>query len=120
MLQAWLVDWHEQLGWRHPRWEGDLQQQLDQVVKALRVNLEWAATDHPAFGDFAQEVSNLVRQCERQTTGERPERPVAVACPCGTVLRVTVSTPGARCRGCGTQYARSEVLELPLAVRAAA
>ncbi|MFJ5151376.1 hypothetical protein ACIQCF_07270 [Streptomyces sp. NPDC088353] len=120
VLQAWLIDWHELLGWRYPRWQGDLQQQLDQVVKALQVNLEWAATKHPAFGDFAQEVSSLVRQCERQTTGERPERPVSVACPCGTVLRVTVSTPGARCRGCSTQYARSEVLELPLAVRAAA
>lgn len=41
-------------------------------------------------------------------------------CSCGTLLRVTVSTPGARCRGCNTQYGRSEVLELPLAARAAA
>ncbi|MPY47143.1 hypothetical protein [Streptomyces acidicola] len=120
ILQTWLIDWHEHLGWRHPRWEGGLQQQLDQVVHALRVNLEWAATEHPAFGDFVQEVTSLVRQCERQITGERPERPIAVACPCGTVLRVTVSTPGARCRGCATQYDRSEVLDLPLAQRAAA
>lgn len=120
VLQAWLVDWHECLGWLHPRWKGDLQQQLDQVVKALRVNLEWAATEHPAFRDFAYEVAALVRQCERQISGERPERPIAVACPCGTVLRVTVSTPGARCRGCATQYARHEVLDLPLADRAAA
>lgn len=120
VLQAWLVDWHELLGWRHPRWEGDLQQQLDQVVKALRINLEWAATEHPAFWDFHQEVAGLVRQCERQITGERAERPIAVACPCGTVLRVTVSTPGVRCRGCSTQYGRGEVLDLPLAVRSAA
>ncbi|MFF4791847.1 hypothetical protein ACFY2M_19260 [Streptomyces sp. NPDC001276] len=120
ILQAWLVDWHEQLGWRHPRWEGDLQQQLDQVVQALRINLEWAATEHPAFADFMQEISSVVRQCERQVTGERAERPIAVACPCGTTLRVTVSTPGARCRGCATQYGRNEVLDLPLAHRAAA
>lgn len=120
VLQTWLVDWHDLLGWRHPRWQGGLQQQLDQVVRALRVNLEWAATDHPAFGEFGQEVSFLVRQCERQISGERPERPISVACPCGTVLRITVSTPGARCRGCDTQYGRSEVLELPLADRAAA
>jgi hypothetical protein len=120
VLQDWLVDWHEQLGWRHPRWHGGLQQQLDEVVRALRVNLDWAATKHPAFGEFTQEITSLVRQCERQITGERQERPVAVACPCGTVLRVTVSTPGARCRGCNTQYGRSEVLELPLAERAAA
>lgn len=120
VLQTWLVDWHEQLGWRHPRWNGGLQQQLDEAVRALRVNLEWAATSHPAFGEFSLEVTSLVRQCERQITGERQERPISVACPCGTTLRVTVSTPGARCRGCGTQYARSEVLDLPLAQRAAA
>ena len=120
ILQTWLVDWHECLGWRHPRWRGGMQQQLDDVVHALRVNLEWAATEHPAFGEFGREVSTLVRQCERQISGERPERTVSVACECGTILRVTVSTPGARCRGCGTQYGRSEVLELPLAERAAA
>ncbi|MFE0353604.1 hypothetical protein ACFW2I_08930 [Streptomyces nigra] len=119
VLQTWLIDWHEQLGWRHPRWHGDLQQQLDGVVRALRTNLEWAATSHPAFWEFGVEVSGLVRQCERQITGERQERPIAVACPCGSVLRVTVSTPGARCRGCDTQYARAEVLDLPLAARAA-
>lgn len=120
VLQTWLVDWHEHLGWHHPRWEGNLQQQLDQVVKALRINLEWAATRHPAFIEFGQEVTDLTRQCERQITGERPERPIAVACPCGTILRVTVSTPGARCRGCDTQYGRGEVLDLPLATRSAA
>ncbi|MEU9333147.1 hypothetical protein AB0D49_08275 [Streptomyces sp. NPDC048290] len=119
VLQSWLTDWHEHLGWRHPRWQGGLQQQLDQVVRALRTNLEWAASTHPAFGEFADEVHALVRQCERQITGERRERPISVNCPCGAVLRVTVSTPGARCRGCDTQYARTEVLDLPLAARAA-
>jgi hypothetical protein len=120
ILQTWLVDWHEHLGWRHPRWQGDLQQQCDSVVRALRTNLEWAATSHPAFDDFAREIAALVRQCEQQVTGERPERPVSVVCPCGTVLRITVSTPGVRCRGCDTQYARQEVLDLPLAQRMAA
>lgn len=120
VLQAWLVDWHEQLGWRHPRWHGGMQQQLDEVVHALRVNLDWAAAEHPAFVDFTQEVAGLVRQCQRQITGEQRERPVAVACPCGTVLRVTISTPGVRCRGCNTQYGRSEVLDLPLAASVAA
>src|SRR5690606_35510104 len=114
------IDWHEHLGWSHPRWRGDLQQQCDQAVKALRINIEWAATDHPAFADFLHEVTSVTRQCERQITGERPERPIALACPCGSVIRVTVSTPGARCRGCATQYARNEVLDLPLADRTAA
>ncbi|RXS84228.1 hypothetical protein EST92_11765 [Streptomyces sp. TM32] len=117
VLQTWLVDWHDQLQWAHPRWQGDLQQQLDQVVQALRANLEWAASQHPAFGDFSVEVATLVRSCRRQVTGEKPERRISVACPCGSTLRVTVSTPGARCASCGTQYARADVLELPLAVR---
>lgn len=120
VLQTWLIDWHELLGWRHPRWNGGLQQQCDDVVKALRINLEWAASSHPAFAEFGQEVGTLVRQCERQITGERQERPISVACPCGTTLRITVSTPGARCHGCGTQYARTDVLDLPLATRTAA
>jgi hypothetical protein len=120
VLQAWQVDWRELLGWPHPRWQGDLQQQLDNVVRALRVNLEWAATEHPAFGDFARETVSLVRQCERQVTGERKERPIPVACPCGTVLHVTVSMPGMRCRGCSAQYTRTEAFDLPLATRAAA
>ncbi|TVL89764.1 hypothetical protein [Streptomyces sp. SAJ15] len=119
ILQTWLIDWHEALGWRHPRWEGDLQQQCDQAVKALRNNLEWAATEHPAFSEFGAEVSALTRACRRQVTGEPPERRIAVLCACGATLRVTISTPGARC-SCGAQYGRTEVLELPLALRNAA
>ncbi|GGX40554.1 hypothetical protein [Streptomyces noursei] len=117
VLQTWLIDWHEQLGWHHPRWIGDLPHQLDQVVRALRINLEWAATEHPAFGEFTSELDQLVRACRRQVSGERPERRISVACFCGDTLRITVSTPGARCSGCGRQYTRADVLELPLAVR---
>jgi hypothetical protein len=120
ILQTWQVDWHDILGWRHPRWEGGLQQQLDQVVKALRNNLEWAASQHPAFGEFEAEVATVTRTCRRQVTGERPERRIPVACSCGATLHVTLSTPGARCSACGVQYGREEALELPLAVRAAA
>jgi hypothetical protein len=120
VLQTWQIDWHEHFGWRHPRWNGNLQQQLDEVVHALRVNLEGAASSHPFFGEFAKEVFSLVRQCERQITGERKERPIAVNCSCGTVLHVTVVTHGIRCRGCNTQYSRSEAFDLPLATRSAA
>ena len=120
ILQTWLVDWHETLGWTHPRWEGNLQGQLDQVVRALRNNLDWAAAEHPAFGEFSTEVAGIVRSCRLQITGEKPERRIAVLCPCGCQMKITVSTPGARCTACGTQYDRIGVLELPLADRAAA
>lgn len=117
ILQTWLIDWHEVLGWTHPRWTGGLQEQLDQVVKALRVNLQWAASSHPAFDDFAHEVNQLRRQCEGQVTGERPPRRIPVSCPCGTVLRVTLDTAGARCPGCDVQYGHGELLGLPLTER---
>ncbi|MFD7861838.1 hypothetical protein [Streptomyces sp. NPDC059783] len=120
VLQTWLVDWHELLGWNHPRWRGGLQQQCDDVVHALRVNLPWAAGSHPAVAEFAHEVGQLRRQCERQITGDRPARIVPVACPCGTVLRITLDTAGARCAGCGAQYGHTELMQLPLAARAAA
>ncbi|WP_030764817.1 hypothetical protein [Streptomyces sp. NRRL F-2664] len=120
ILQTWLVDWHDTLGWRYPRWAGDLQGQLDQAVHALRINLAWAAASHPAFAEFAREISQIRRQAEGQLTGEKPPRRIPVQCPCGTVLRVTIDTPGARCPGCDTQYGHSEVLQLPMAGRAAA
>ncbi|WP_438489563.1 hypothetical protein [Streptomyces sp. S186] len=117
ILQTWLVDWHERLGWTHPRWQGGLQQQLDEVVRALRNNLEWAATEHPAFQEFAAEVAALTNSCRQQVSGERPERRITIVCPCGGTMRITISTPGTRCITCGTQYTRAEVLELPLASR---
>ncbi|WP_198539918.1 hypothetical protein [Streptomyces sp. CT34] len=113
VLPTWLVDWHEHLGWNHPRWQGDLQQQLDQVVNALRNNLEWAATEHPAFREFVTEVVVLTNSCRRQVSGKRPEGRITVACPCGGTMRITISTPGARCAVCGAQYGRADVLELP-------
>lgn len=120
ILQTWLIDWHELLGWNHPRWQGDLAGQLDQVVKALRTNLTWAAREHPAFAEFAHEVGHLRRQCEAQVTGEKRARVVPVACPCGQTLRITLDTAGVRCPTCDTQYGHTEALSLPLAQRAAA
>ncbi|MEV0917871.1 hypothetical protein AB0I93_26885 [Streptomyces sp. NPDC049967] len=117
ILQTWLIDWHERLDYRHPRWDGDLRQQCDQVVQRLRTLLPWAAGEHPAVDEFAREVSHLRRQCEQQTTGERPARTVPVACPCGQTLRITLDTSGARCITCGTQYGHGELMNLPLAER---
>lgn len=119
ILQTWLSDWHEQLGWTHPRWKGDLQQQCDDVVKALRNNLDWAASAHPAFAEFAHEVADLVRACRRQVTGEKPERRIALTCDCGATLRVTISCTGVRCQNCSAQFDRDAMLNLPLAQRAA-
>lgn len=120
ILQTWVEDWHEQLEFQPVRWRGNLQQQLDQAVDRLRANLSWAASKHPAFDEFAREVNKLRRDCEGQISGEPAPRRIPVACPCGTVLRVTLDTPGARCPGCETQYGHAEVLGLPMAERRAA
>jgi len=120
VLQTWLIDWHDLLGYRHPRWDGDLQQQLDQVVGRLRILLPWASEQHGAFAEFALEVGQLRRQCEAATGGEKPPRRVGVSCTCGRTLKVTLDTAGVRCPDCSTQYGHSEALQLPLAERRAA
>jgi hypothetical protein len=120
ILQTWLIDWHDLLGYRHPRWDGDLQQQLDQAVKRLRVLLPWAAESHGAFDEFAREIAGLVHQCQAATGGEKPPRRIGVQCACGHTLRVTLDTAGVRCPACSTQYGHSEALRLPLAERRAA
>lgn len=117
ILQTWLVDWHELLGYRYPRWDGDLQQQCDQVVHRLRVLLPWAAEAHAAFDEFALEVYQLRRQVEAATGGEKPPRKIGVSCSCGHTLRVTLDTAGVKCPACSTQYGHSEALRLPLAER---
>lgn len=120
ILQTWLIDWFELLDFRYPRWQGDLQQQCDDVVHRLRVNLNWAAETHPAFAEFALEVAQLRRQCETATGGEKPPRRVPVQCSCGQILKITLDSPGKKCSGCGTQYGLQELRRLPLAQRWAA
>lgn len=117
ILQTWLIDWHDRLDYLHPRWDGDLQQQCDQVVQRLRTLLPWAADKHPAITEFAHEVGQLRRQCEAQVSGERAPRRIPVTCPCGQTLRITLDTAGARCVGCGAQYGHGELMNLPLAER---
>ena len=118
-LETWVRDWEAQ-GRAEMCEAGTLQQRVDHAVRTLRFNLAWAAANHPAVDEFAREVFLAARACERQITGERPARIVPVACPCGTVLRITLDTPGARCPGCEAQYGHAEVLRLPMAERSAA
>lgn len=119
ILQTWVDDWHS-YGHAAPVRGGTLQQQCDNAVRTLRFNLQWAAESHPAFAEFAYELGQLRRQCEGQVSGERPPRRIPVTCPCGQILRVTIDTAGVRCPGCGVDYGHSELLDLPLASRAAA
>jgi hypothetical protein len=119
ILQSWVEVWAEH-GRAQANRAGTMQQQLDAAIGTLRFNLDWAATSAPAFGDFAHEVYKLRRRCERQITQEPPATRIPVRCPCGTILRFTISTPGTTCHGCGTRYGRDTITTLPLAHGAAA
>ncbi|MFV8127506.1 hypothetical protein [Streptomyces syringium] len=121
VLTSWERDIREILGWAPPPFRGTVEQQVDGATAFLRGNLGWICDEHPAVRELGAEIRQVVGHARGIVTGERPERRVAVACPCGHTLSVTVSTPGARCTGCGQQYGRTEVLRLlPLAPRTAA
>ncbi|MCD9194237.1 DUF7341 domain-containing protein [Streptomyces albireticuli] len=120
VLTSWERDAREILGWAPVPFRGSIEQQVDGAARFLRVNLAWICEEHPAVREFADEIRQIAGHARALVTGETPERRVTVACPCGGTLRVTLSTPGARCGGCGQQYGHTEALRLPVAERRAA
>ncbi|MEU1778147.1 MULTISPECIES: hypothetical protein [Streptomyces] len=125
ILTTWERDVREHLGWASSPFRDDaerrsVEQQVKGAARFLRANLLWICDQHPAVREFADEIRQTAGHARALVTGERPERRITVACPCGGTLRVTISTPGARCPACGTQYGHTEALQLPLAERRAA
>lgn len=117
-LETWVRDW-ETYGRADMCEAGTLQQRLDHAVATLRFNLAWAVGAHPAFDEFAREVRLIRRRCETPVAGGPRERSVAVACPCGRKLWITLTSEERRC-DCGAQYGWEELRGLPLAERRAA
>lgn len=118
-LTGWCADWADVRGAAPPEWPvGDLHQ-VDEACRWLRWHLDWACRQHPAVDEALDEVRDVHRAVRTAATGDCGERRVGVTCGCGEVLRITVSTPGATCGGCGVQRGREEVLALPLAARTA-
>ncbi|MFI0914352.1 hypothetical protein [Streptomyces abikoensis] len=120
ILTTWEADVREILGWAPPPFRGTIEQQVDGAAGFLRANLLWICDEHPAVRELAEEIRQTTGRARAFITGERPERRISVACPCGGALRVTISTSGTRCPACGTQYGHTEALQLPLAERRAA
>jgi hypothetical protein len=120
VVTTWERDARETLGWDPAPFRGDVQQTVDGAVAFLRLQVSWFCDAHDAVYEMAQDLRRLKAECEAVVGGERPPRRIPVACPCGTVLRVTLDTPGARCPGCEVQYGHAEVLQLPMAERSAA
>ncbi|MER6488778.1 hypothetical protein ABT264_35180 [Streptomyces virginiae] len=119
VLATWAADLCEREQWQLPQY-GTIEAAVDGYADLLRRNLDMICDEHPAVREFAAEIRQIVGQASRLTTGEKPARRIPVQCGCGTVLRITIDTPGARCPGCETQYGHAEVLQLPMAERAAA
>jgi hypothetical protein len=120
VVASWERDARELLGWAPAPFRGSIEQAIDGAVSFLRANTGWFCEQHPAVYEYAQDIRRLRAECDAILGGERPPRRIPVACPCGTVLRVTLDTPGRQCGGCGQQYGHAEVLGLPLAERNAA
>ena len=118
-LEGWVRDW-ETFGRATVDETGNLQQRLDHAVQTLRFNLAWAASSHPAFYDFADELHVIVRRCRTATGEEKPPIKVPVACHCGQILRVSLDMDGIDCGHCRASYGRDEMLHLTPTRRAAA
>ncbi|MCX5584251.1 hypothetical protein [Streptomyces erythrochromogenes] len=119
VVATWAADLCEREQWQLPQY-GSIEAAVDGYTDLLIRNLDMICDEHPAVREFAAEIRQIVGQASRLTTGEKPPRRIPVQCGCGTVLRITIDTPGARCPGCETQYGHAEVLQLPMAERAAA
>jgi hypothetical protein len=118
-LEGWVRDW-EQYGRADVDETGTLQQRLDHAVQTLRFNLNWAAAEHPAIADFADELYTITRRCRTATGEDKPPVKIPVACRCGQILRVSLDMDGIECRHCRTEYGHREMLELTPTRRVAA
>lgn len=120
ILATWEDAVRDELGFTTATFRGDMEQTLDGVVAFLANNAPWIYARFAAVDDYHQELQQMHGRASVLVTGEKPERPVVVQCPCGGRLRITLSTPGRRCQGCGEQYGWQELRGLPLAERSAA
>lgn len=117
VLDSWARAVSEDAGEELPeRWEDP----AAGPARWLRWRLDWAARSWAAADDLVREITDLHRRAHGRVGGEPQERTVRLACPCGGTVPWRVSQDRARCGGCGGEYAREQVLALPLAARAVA
>lgn len=119
VIGGWAREVCEREGWRIPPL-GSVEAIVIWGCELLLKNLPMLCDEHDAIREIADELRSVTGQARRILSGEPAPRRIPVACPCGTVLRVTLDTPGARCGGCETQYGHEELLGLPITERRAA
>ncbi|MFI6491252.1 hypothetical protein [Streptomyces sp. NPDC050564] len=119
VVGGWARDLCEREEWDIPAYTS-VEAIVDWACGILLANLGVICDEHPAVKEIAAELNQIAGQARRIVTGEKPPIKVPVACPCGQTLRITLDSPGERCRNCGAQYGHTELMGLPLAERRAA
>jgi len=128
ILATWETDWRERRELRvDPARAGreqlvDGDQVLADVIKFLRVHLEWAIAEHPAFGEFAGEIREIVGAC-RSALGLTTDLKRIGQCPaqlgdrtCGRVLYADPRADEIRCDRCRTVWPKNRWLLLGAAI----
>ncbi|MGP4114637.1 hypothetical protein ACTWP5_27475 [Streptomyces sp. 4N509B] len=120
VLVSCVRDWAETGDHQVPDWPPGEQARVRVLCDWLRFRLDWACGEHPGVGDSLRDIADVHRHVRGRATGERGERPVRLACPCGGVILWRLSGPAYRCPGCGARYGREEAAALPQARRTVA
>lgn len=120
VLATWEEAVREEVGYSQATFRGGFEATLDGAVEFLAINCPWIYAAFAAVDDFHDEIRQLHGRARALVSGEPPARRVTVVCAlCDATMRITLDTPGRRCK-CGTQYGWAELRQLPLAERAAA
>lgn len=116
ILQTWVEDWASQ-GHAHLDARGSLQRQVDEAVRTLRFNLDWAVRAHPAVDDFADEIWKMRRLAEARIADAPEPFPLAAPCPCGATIGYTLDSIERWCEGCETRYGHAQLVDLTRTAR---
>ncbi|MFE1362591.1 hypothetical protein [Streptomyces harbinensis] len=119
VLASWVRDWAESGAGDLPAWPATETARVAVACRWLRWRLDWAVRMHPAVDEAVREIRDAHRAVRLAVEG-RDERAIRLACPCGSTVSATVSSPGATCPGCGARYGRAELMALPVAARTVA
>lgn len=124
ILASWETDWRSRRGLAAIPARAGHEHQLDGarvlgvIIGFLRAHLEWAARNHPAVDEFAQEVREIIGAC-RAALGLTTDMRRIGRCPaelgertCGRVLYADPYADVIRCDRCHTEWPRKWWLKL--------
>lgn len=131
-LMSWADDWTDVRRRENPqspddrpaRWDreddGTPRDPVAALCHWLRWHLDWACRHHPAIDDMVDEIDEIYMGVHGRATGERPPRPMRLACHCGGVVKFRLGGRRFRCDSCAVEYGYAEATRLPPARRTVA